>query len=385
MPMFHSFGFTDEQKLMRDSLLELAEGVLPADKIRELDRTGGWPTEAYQALARNGWLRIPYPEEYGGTGGTMMDLAIVMETLAYHYPCLATTYMTSTIFAGTQIYKNGSEAQRRAYLPRMLAGELYMAFAMTEPQTGSDAAAIKTKAIRQGDHYVLTGQKWFITSAHVADMLVVICKTDPNASPPHNGFSALIVDCRDPRVQILPIETMGRHTTHTNQVYFDDVKVPAENLLGEENKGWKGLMYGLNLERLCIAAAGAGNAQKAIDIAQDYAVDRVQFGQPISKFQVIAHKLADMRIKAEMARLITYRIAQMMDAGVNANMETAIGKIVATENDFACADIGMQVMGGAGYSMEHDMQRLFRDSRLGPIGGGSNEIQRNIIAKLMGL
>jgi alkylation response protein AidB-like acyl-CoA dehydrogenase len=136
---------------------------------------------------------------------------------------------------------------------------------------------------------------------------------------------------------------------------------------------------------MAIAACGAGNAQKAIDIAQDYATQRIQFDRPISKFQVIAHKLADMRIKAEIARLVTYRTAEMMDAGYDTRMETAIAKIVATDNDFECAHIGMQVMGGAGFSMEHDMQRLFRDSRLGPIGGGSNEIQRNIIAKLMGL
>lgn len=385
MPMFHPFGFTEEQKLIRQSLLDLTSRVMPPEKIRELDRTNGWPTEAYQHLARDGWLRLPYPAKYGGSDGSYMDLAVLLETLAYCYPCLATTYMTSTIFAGTQIYKNGSEEQKLKYLPKMLSGELYMAFALTEPQTGSDAASIKTKAIRKGDHYVLSGHKWFITSAHVADMLVVIAKTDPKASPPHNGFSALLVDCRQPGVTIMPIETMGRHTTHTNQIFFDDVKIPAENLLGQENKGWKGLMFGLNLERLCIAAAGAGNAQKAIEIAQDYATQRIQFGQPISKFQVIAHKFADMRVMAEMARLITYRIAQMMDAGENANMETAIGKIVGTENDFQCANIGMQIMGGAGYSMEHDMQRLFRDSRLGPIGGGSNEIQRNIIAKLMGL
>jgi alkylation response protein AidB-like acyl-CoA dehydrogenase len=248
-----------------------------------------------------------------------------------------------------------------------------------------NAASIRTNAVRRGDDYVLNGQKWFITSAHVADWLVVVVKTDPAANPPHSGFSMLFVDARAPGVSIRPIETLGRHTTHTNQVFFDDVKVPVRHLLGEENRGWKQLMRGLNLERVAIAACGAGNAQKAVEIARDYATGRVQFGKPISQLQVIAHKLADMRIKAEVARLVTYRTAEIMDAGADARMETAIAKIVATDNDFECANIGMQVMGGAGYSMEHDMQRLFRDSRLGPIGGGSNEIQRNIIAKLMDL
>ena len=385
MPMFSDFGLSSEQKMMRESLLRLSAKHLPPQRIREIDRSSEWRHEAYQALAKDGWLGLLYPERYGGLDGSYKDLVVLLETLSYHYACLGTTYMTSPIYAGLQVLNHGSEALRQDYMVPMLRGELYFAFALTEPQTGSDAASIKTHAVRRGGDYVLNGQKWFITSAHVADWLVVVVKTDPAADPPHNGFSLLFVDAKSKGVKIHPIETLGRHTTHTNQIFFDDVRVPVSHLLGEENRGWKQLMRGLNLERVAIAACGAGNAQKAVELATDYAKERVQFGQPISKLQVIAHKLADMRTKAEVARLITYRTADMMDAGADARMETAMAKIVATENDFQCADIGMQVMGGAGYSMEHDMQRLFRDSRLGPIGGGSNEIQRNIIAKLMGL
>lgn len=385
MPMLTDFGFTPEQKMMRESLLKLAQKELPPDEIRRLDEEGGWPKQAYQALAKAGWLGLPYPEEYGGLAGSYKDMAVLLETLSYHYACLGTTYMTSVIYAGLQLLHNGSEELKQEYMVPMIRGDLYLAFALTEPQTGSDAAAIKTHAVKRGGDYVLSGQKWFITSAHVADHLVVVAKTDPQAMPVHNGFSIFLVDAKAPGVSMLPIATMGRHTTHTNQVYFDEVRVPASHLIGEENRGWKLLMRGLNLERMAIAACGAGNAQHAIDIAQDYATQRVQFGVPISSHQVIQHKLADMRIKAELARLVTYRTAEMMDAGEDTRMETAIAKIVATDCDFDNANIGMQVMGGAGYSMEHDMQRLFRDSRLGPIGGGSNEIQRNIMAKLMGL
>ena len=385
MPLFNDFGFTDEQKMMRQSLLALAERHLPNDKIREIDRSNGWPVEAYKAMAKDGWLGMPYPEEYGGLNGSYKDIAILLETLSYHYACLGTTYMTSVIYAGLQLLHNGSEELKRNYMVPMIQGDIYIAFALTEPQTGSDAAAIKTHAVRDGDDYIIRGQKWFITSAHMADYIVLVVKTDPTAMPAHNGFSLFLVDAKAPGVSMQPIETMGRHTTHTNQIFFDDVRVPARNMIGEENRGWRKLMRGLNLERMCIAACGAGNAQKALEIAQNYAMERVQFDQPISKLQVIQHKLADMRIKAEVARLVTYRTAEMLDAGYDSRMETAIAKIVATDNDFECAHIGMQIMGGAGYSMEHDMQRLFRDSRLGPIGGGSNEIQRNIIAKLLGL
>jgi alkylation response protein AidB-like acyl-CoA dehydrogenase len=385
MPLLTDFGFTPEQKMMRESLLKLAQKELPPELIRKLDEEAGWPKAAYDAMAKAGWLGLPYPEEYGGLGGSYKDLAVLLETLSYHYACLGTTYMTSVIYAGLQLLHNGSELLKREYMEPMIEGKIYLAFALTEPQTGSDAAAIKTHAVRKGSDYILTGQKWFITSAHMADHLVVVAKTNPAAQPVHNGFSIFLVDAKAKGVSMLPIRTMGRHTTHTNQIYFDEVRIPATHLIGEENRGWKLLMRGLDLERMAIAACGAGNAQHAIDIAQEYAMQRVQFGVPISKHQVIQHKIADMRIKAELARLVTYRTAEMMDAGVDTRMETAIAKIVATDCDFDCANIGMQVMGGAGYSMEHDMQRLFRDSRLGPLGGGSNEIQRNIISKLMGL
>ena len=385
MPMLTDFGFTPEQKMMRESLLKLARTELPEEKIRIMDEEGGWPKQAYDAMARDGWLGLIYPEEYGGLNGTYKDLAVLLETLSYHYACLGTTYMTSPIYAGLQLLHNGSEYLKRNYMHPMIEGKNYMAFALTEPQTGSDAAAIKTHAVKKGGDYVLSGQKWFITSAHMADYLVVVAKTDREAMPVHNGFSLFLVDAKAHGVSMLPIRTMGRHTTHTNQIYFDEVRLPADRLIGEENKGWKTLMRGLNLERMAIAACGAGNAQHAIDIAVDYAKERVQFGVPISSHQVIQHKLADMRIKAELARLVTFRTAEMLDAGEDTRMETAIAKIVATDCDFETANIGIQVMGGAGYSMEHDMQRLFRDSRLGPLGGGSNEIQRNIMAKLMGL
>ena len=168
-------------------------------------------------------------------------------------------------------------------------------------------------------------------------------------------------------------------------MFFEDVEVPVENLIGEENKGWKNLMKCLNLERLCLAAASAGAIQHTIDYARDYASTRKQFGQPITKFQAVAHKFADMRIMAETTRLLTWRVAEMLDAGLDPRIETAMAKLVATDSDFRCADLGMQIMGGAAYMMEHDMQRFFRDSRISSIGGGSSEIQRNIIAQLMGL
>jgi alkylation response protein AidB-like acyl-CoA dehydrogenase len=378
-----TFGFTEEQRLMRESVLGLLQRVLPPEKIRALDRAGEFPHEAYAALAEAGFMALPFHPDYGGTGGSAKDLAVLVEAMAYHYASIATAYLTTTIYAGQHIALHGSEELKRCYLPRIADGSVRMAFALTEPEAGSDAAAIRLRAERRGDRWVLNGQKLYITCAHVADHLVTVAKTDPEAGA--RGISIFLVDAGAPGLAIRPIETLGRRTTRANEVFYHDVEVAADHMIGEENRGWRGLMRCLNLERLCLAAAAAGNMQHVIDYAAGYARERRQFGHRISSFQAIAHKFADMQAMAETSRLLVWRVAEMLDAGLDPVMETAIAKMVATENDFRCADLGMQIMGGAGYTMEHDMQRFFRDSRIGPIGGGSNEIQRNVIAKLMGL
>ena len=378
-----TFGFTEEQRLMRESVLDLLGRVLPRAKIRELDAKGEFPADAYAAMAKAGWMALPFPENYGGSGGGFKDLAVLIESIAHHYASMATAYLTTTIYGGQQVALFGSEALKRTYIPRIVDGSCRMAIAISEPETGSDVAAIRTRAERKGDRYVVRGQKLYITCAHVADYIATAVKTDPAAG--RKGVSILLVDARSKGVTIRPMETLGRRTTRANEVFFDDVEVPADHLIGEENRGWGNLMRGLNLERLCIAAAGAGNLMHVIDYALDYAKERKAFGQTIGGFQAIQHKFADMRIMAEAARAVTFRAAEMLDAGLDPRMEIAIAKVLATENDFRAADLGLQIMGGAGYTMEHDMQRMFRDSRIGPIGGGSNEVQRNIIAKLLGL
>lgn len=381
--LWNTFGFTDEQRLMRESVLDLLGRVLPPQAIRELDARGEFPREAYAALADAGWMGLPFREEFGGSGGSYKDLAVLVEAMAYHYASVATAYLITCVYAAQHVALFGSEKLKREVLPGVAAGKRRMAIAISEPEAGSDAAAIRTRAEKRGGHYVVSGQKTYITCAHVADDLVTIVKTDPAAG--RNGISALLVDARAKGVTIRPMDTLGRRTTRPNEVFFDAVEVPVERLIGEEHRAWQGLMRCLNLERLCIAAAGAGNLMHVIDYALGYARERKAFGRQITEFQAIRHKFADMRIMAETARLATFRAAEMLDAGLDPRMEIAIAKVVATENDFAAADAGMQIMGGAGYLMEHDMQRFFRDARIGPVGGGSNEIQRNIIARLMGL
>ncbi|MFA5539755.1 MAG: acyl-CoA dehydrogenase family protein [Gemmobacter sp.] len=384
MELINTAGLTEDQAMIRASTLELLSQHLPFDRIREMDERREFPHAAYDALAGAGFMGLFYPEEYGGMGSSHGDLAAFVETLGYYYTGVAQAYMTTVIYAGMHVLKNGSPEVKKEIVPKIISGEVKLALAMSEPGTGSDVAGIKTTALRDGDDYVLNGQKIWITCAHVANKLVVIAKTDPNAAR-HKGMSVLLVDADAPGVEIRPLKMLGRRTTHANEVFFDNVRVPAGNLLGEEGSAWKNLMSCLNVERLCLSAISAGHCFRITDYTADYARERIQFGQPISSFQVIQHKLADMLILSETARQATWRVADLLDAGKDAVRETSIAKIITSENNFKCADIGLQVMGGAGYSSEYLMEMFFRDSRVGPIGGGTNEIQRNIIAKQMGL
>lgn len=377
------FGLTQEQKLMRESVLELLRLVLPREKIASLDEASEFPFEAYAALAKAGWMALPYPEKYGGANASFKDLAVFVESVAYHSGPMASAYLTTAVYAGMHIKYGGSDALKAELIPRVISGDLRLAIALTEPDSGSDLGSIRTRAVENGNDYVITGQKIYITCAHVADYIVVATKTDPDAG--RKGISLFLVDVHAPGIAIRPLKSLGRRMIHTNEVFFDNVRVPRERLLGEKNRAWSNLMRGLNLERMVLAAAASGNCYKIIDYARDFARQRKAFGEPITKFQAIAHKFADMQMMAESARALTYRVADMLDAGLSPTMETSIAKALATENNCRCADFGLQIMGGAGFMMDYDMQMFYRDARMGPIGGGTSEIMRNVIAKSMDL
>ncbi|MGB3067909.1 MAG: acyl-CoA dehydrogenase family protein [Ottowia sp.] len=385
MSLFNTVGLTEDQIMMREGVLDLLSRHLPWEKIRKMDEAREFPHEAYEALADAGYIGLFYPEELGGMGGSYRDIAVFLETLGYYYTGIAQAITTSGIYAGMHIAKFGTPELKKELMPKIIAGKAKLSLCMSEPGTGSDVAGVKTFAERQGDEYVLNGNKVWITCGHVADYFVVITRTDRDSSNRHQGISTLLVDAKAPGVTVRPLSMLGRRTTHANEVFFENVRVPATNLFGGEGRAWKNIMNCLALERLGLAAISAGHCFKITEYARDYAKERIQFGQPISGFQVIQHKLADMLILSETARQMVYRLSDVLDAGKPAVTEASIAKIVATENNFKCADMGMQILGGAGYSNEYDMQMFFRDSRVGPIGGGTSEIQRNILAKQMDL
>lgn len=379
---YKTFDFTEEQILMRDSILGLLGRVLPAEKMLELDKASAFPADAFRAIAADGWLGLPIGAEYGGAGASNMDVAVFIEAMGYYHYGARSAYMTTAIYGASHLQYHATEAQRRDMLPRLIAGELKMCIAYSEPDSGSDAAGIRTRAVRDGDAYVINGQKIYITNAHVSDWMVVSAKTDPDAG--HKGLSLFLVDSKTPGLTIRPMDPLGSRTSLPNEVFFDDVRVPLGNLLGTEGGAWPMLMRGLNQERLLLAATSAGHCIRILELAKDFAINRKAFGKRITEYQAISHKLADMHMLTEGARLATFHAARMLDAGEDAVLETTTAKIVATENNFKVADLGMQIMGGAGY-MAGEMQRLFREARLGPIGGGTSEILRNVIGKRMGL
>ncbi len=378
-----TFGFTEEQKLLRESVLGTLARVLPPEKIRALDQAGEYPFEACQALADLGINGLMYPKAFGGIDSSYKDLAVLGEALGYHYGGIAQAWSITCIYAGMHIALHGSDEMRREILPKVISGEMRLALCLSEPDHGSDVAGIECFARKDGNGYVLNGQKIYNSAAHVAHNLVVVCKTKPGRG--YDGISMFVVDTSLPGVTINRLSALGRHTTEANHCFFDEVKLPAEAMIGTENDGWHGLMKCLNVERLNLAANGVGNTLRIMEHALNYAQERQQFGRPIGKFQAVSHKFADMQIMYQTARAMLYRVAEMLDAGQDPIMENAVLKAYATEVNWKVADMAMQILAGAGYIIDQDMQMLFRDARVGPIGGGTSEIQRNVIASRMGL
>ena len=379
------FGFTPEQELFRDSVRRFMAKECTREYIRACSDNDRFPAELYGKMAAQGWMGIPFPVEFGGAGLGPIELAIFLEEAGYGWYGAGSSYFTTVVLGGYNILLYGSDAQKRQFLPGIISGEIKTAFALSEPNVGSDAAAVELFAADHGEHFVLNGQKMFTTNAHVADVILTVCRTLRNPPKKHHGITVFIVDARSPGIEIRPLKQLGRTATHTNEVFFRDVVVPRSRMMGELHEGWADLNKGLGVERLSVAMMYAGTTQAIVDYAVRYAKERRQFGQPISKFQAVQHKLVDMQTKADVARLLGYRVAWMLAAGMPCFKEMSMAKLYASEALFDVANNGVQVMGGYGVLKEYDMELFFRDSRIGTIGAGASEIQRTIIAKQMGL
>jgi alkylation response protein AidB-like acyl-CoA dehydrogenase len=337
--------------------------------------------DLYRQMAELGWLGVTIPEEYGGSGGSMLDACLFMEETSRGLAPIG-GYATTLIVAGaTQRF--GSDEQKRQILGGIAAGSVE-AIAMTEPEAGSDVGALTARAEQVDGGFVLNGQKVFISNAHIADHVLVVCRTTKGESK-HQGLSMIWLPREAPGMEIVPIQTMGG--TETNHLYLTDVEAPADALLGEVDQAWTQLMAGLNVERLILAATMLGIAQRVLDDTLAYVKERKQFGRPIGSFQALQHRIADMATEIESARLMTRWVASLTDEdpGRMLPREASMVKLHVTEIAKRVAVEGMQMMGGYGYSSEYDMERLVRTTMVSTIYGGTSEIQRTIIAKTLGL
>jgi len=378
------FDFTEEQNMLRDSVRKMLDRIATPEYIKDTDVNARYPYEVYDAFIEMGLISMAFPEEYGGLGGDVMDFAIISEELGRKSYDMLGAYATS-VFNGLNLLHNGSEAQKRYFLPKLMSGEIRMSISMTEPDAGSDAGAMRATARREGNEWVINGQKVFATAAGAKNNIIsVYVKTDLNVHY-KDGISLFLVDNTLPGVNLRKLDTLGRRSLGTYEIFFDNVRVPADRLVGEPNRGWHYMLAGLQLERLATTAGYSGAAQNVVDQAVAYASERKQFGKPIGNFQSIAHMLADMQTEVEASRLLLWHAAWQLANGKDALKALSMAKLFGSETYVKAANTGMQIMGGYGYIMEFDMQRHYRDARSTTITAGTSQMQRNIIAKLMGL
>lgn len=378
------FALTDEQNDFVDAIRNFCDRECGTQDQRER-LTDGYAErhnfEIYGQMAELGWLGVTIPEEYGGSGGTMLDACLFMEETSRGLAPIG-GYATTLIVAGAT-KRFGSEEQKHEILGGIAKGAVE-AVAMTEPEAGSDVGALSTSAEAVEGGFVLNGQKVFCSNAHIADHVLVVCRTT-RSEDKHAGMTMLWVPQAAEGMEVVPIETMGGR--ETNHLYFTDCEVPASAVLGQVDQAWTQLMAGLNVERLILAATMLGIAQRAFDDALQYVKERRQFGRPIGSFQALQHRLADLATDLEAARLMTRWVATLTDEDPDRMLpqQASMVKLFVTEVAKRTTIEGMQLMGGYGYSSEYDMERLVRAAMVSTIYGGTSEIQRTIIAKTLGL
>lgn len=357
------------------------ERLIPAEN--QLAEEGKLPDDILQEMKELGLFGLTIPEEYGGLGLTMEEEILIAFALGRTSPAFRSIMGTNNGIGSAAVVFNGTEEQKQKYLPKYASGEWISCFCLTEPDAGSDAAALKTTAIRDGDHYVLNGTKRYITNAAVADTFNVMARTDPD-NKGARGISSFIVEKDTPGISLGPIDKkMGQSGSMTCDVIFEDVRVPAENLIGDEGEGFITAMKVLDRGRLHIAGFSVGVAERLIDDALDYAIQRKQFGKPIAEQQLIQAMLADSRTEAYAARCMVLETARKRDAGDNVSTESSASKLFATEMVGRVADRAVQIHGGAGYMSEYAVERFYRDVRLFRLYEGTSQIQQIIIARNM--
>ena len=384
---------TDEQKAITDMVHQFVdEQVLPI--AEEHDHEDKFPDALVEQMKELGLFGVTIPEEYGGMGLDLATYAMIVEELSRGW--ISVSGIVNTHFIGSYLLmKFGSDEQKEKYLPRMATGEIRAAFSLSEPGLGSDVQAISTRGKKDGENWVINGQKMWVTNGLRSGLVFLLAKTDPDASPPYKGMTCFITEKEPGEAEgkgdyagltIPPqIKKMGYKGVESTELVYEDYKCPSENILGGEeaglNKGFGQMMDALEVGRVNVAARGVGIAQRALELALKYSQERSTFGKPIAEHQAIQFKLADMATKVEAARLLTRKAARLKDAGVRSDLEAGMAKLFASETGKEVVEDCFRIHGGYGYSKEYEIERLYRDAPLLLIGEGTSEIQRMVIGK----
>jgi alkylation response protein AidB-like acyl-CoA dehydrogenase len=380
------FSLTEEQQLFRTQIIEFCRqrlngGVVERDVKSEFDREG------FEACGEMGLLGLPVPEEYGGLGLDVVSCMVAMEALGYGADDQGLAFAVNTQMWTCElpILHFGSDEQKQKYLPRLVKGEIIGGHATTEPNSGSDAFAMQTTAREDGDHWILNGTKTFITNAPIADVLIIFASTGKTKGF-GGGISAFLVDTKTPGMLIgEPIHKMGLRTSPMSEVVLEDVRVPSSTMLGKKGAGAAIFSSEMEWERSCLFACHLGAMDRQLEECIQYAKDRVQFGQPIGKFQSVSNRIADMKMRIEVGRQMLYKVGWLKDRGQRAVLEAAIAKLFVSESYVQSSLDAVAIHGGYGYTAEYEMERMLRDSVGSILYSGTSDIQRNIIARWLGL
>jgi alkylation response protein AidB-like acyl-CoA dehydrogenase len=375
---------TENQQSVQSAAAEFCRRNLSEQLAREHDEQERYPRDLLEKLAAQGLLGVIFPEKSGGSGLGYLETGLVLEELGYHMLALATAYVQNVIFGGTLLDRFGTDEQREL-LPDLMAARKFFCLAATEPEAGSDLAALRSRAELRGDEYILNGSKLYCTGAHIADYILVLARTDPEAQR-QRGLSLLLVKQDSPGVTVQPLPKLGMKAVGTNSVFFDEVRVPAKNLLGGvAGEGWRQVLWMFDRERAMVACTAVGAAQAVTDLALAYAKERVQFGKPIGAFQAVQHRIVEMQIQVDLARLMARQAALELDSGSPSGRKASTAKVVAAKTLATCASECMLVLGGNSFISDSPAQRFYRDAKFVEIAGGTPDIHYIVIARSLGL
>ena len=374
-------GLSEEQEILKASARDFLARECPKKLVKELDESDkGYSPELWRRMAELGWMGLVFPEECDGGGGTFLDLVVLLEEMGYNI--LPGPFFSTIVLGGLPILKAGNEEQKKKFLSKIARGELILTMALTEPTASYDASAIAVKASPRNSEYSINGTKLFVTDANVADYLLCVARTKETANP-QTGITIFVVDAKTPGIKCTLLETLARDKQ--NEVVFDNVNVAKENIVGGLDQGWPVIQDTLEKAAVAKCAEMVGGAQAALEMAVNYAKERIQFNRPIGTFQAVQHYCANMVTDVDGARYITYKAAWKLSEGLPATKSVAMAKAWVGDAYQRVTMLGQQIFGGIGFTMDHDMHLYYRRARAGAIAFGNSNFHREVVAKELGL